>query len=47
MNIFTKNNYIDSSSPFALSRFSNLVFKYLSSEAIEKKEIILSLYWYR
>ncbi|MBU5424779.1 spore protease YyaC [Tissierella pigra] len=41
MNIFTRNNYIDSSSPFALSKFSSLVFNYLSSNSIENKDIIL------
>ena len=41
MNIFTKNDYIDSSSPFALSQFSNLVYSYLSDECLYTKDIIL------
>ncbi len=41
MNIFIKNNYIDSSSPFALSKFSNLVFKYLSEEYQEDSDLII------
>ena len=41
MNIFTRNNYIDSSSPFALSKFSSLVLNYLSDNSIEGRDIIL------
>ncbi|CAK7060813.1 spore protease YyaC [Tissierella sp. P1] len=41
MNIFIKNNYIDSSSPFALSRFSNLVFKYLSEEHERNRDLVI------
>lgn len=41
MNIFIKNNYIDSSSPFALSKFSNLVFKYLSEEQKQNKNLVI------
>ncbi|WMM24749.1 spore protease YyaC [Tissierella sp. MB52-C2] len=41
MNIFSRNNYIDSSSPFALSKFSNLIFNYLSNGSIENRDIII------
>lgn len=41
MNIFNKSNYIDSSSPFALSKFSNLVFKYLSEEHTKNGDLII------
>ncbi|WP_353094656.1 spore protease YyaC [Tissierella praeacuta] len=41
MSIFNKNNYIDSSSPFALSKFSDLVFKYLSEEYTNNKDLII------
>lgn len=41
MSIFTRNNYIDSSSPFALSQFSDLVYLYLSDECLHTRDIIL------
>jgi putative sporulation protein YyaC len=41
MNIFPKNNYINSSSPFALSKFSNLVTTYLSEQSLKNKDLII------
>lgn len=41
MSIFIKNNYIDSSSPFALSKFSNLVYKYLSEEHKKNRKLVI------
>lgn len=41
MNIFIKNNYIDSSSPFALSKFSNLVYNYLSEEHDKNRNLVI------
>ncbi len=41
MNIFIKNNYIDSSSPFALSKFSNLVYKYMSEEHEKTRDLVI------
>ncbi len=41
MGIFLKNNYIDSSSSFALSKFSNLVYKYLLDEFDSSKNLLI------
>ena len=41
MNIFPKNNYINSSSPFALSRFSNLITTYLSEQSLKNKDLTI------
>ncbi|MDR7854984.1 spore protease YyaC [Tissierella sp.] len=41
MNIFPKNNYINSSSPFALSRFSNLITTYLSEQSLKNKKLTI------
>lgn len=41
MNIFIKNDYINSSSPFALSQFSDLVYSYLSDECLQTRDIVL------
>lgn len=41
MNISIKNNYINSHSPFAVSRFSKLISNYLLDENIKNKDIII------
>ncbi len=41
MNLFPKSNYINSSSPFALSKFSNLVTTYLSEHSLENKDLVI------
>lgn len=41
MNNSIKSNYINSYSPFALSRFSNLVSNYLSDESIRDKDLVI------
>lgn len=41
MNIFLKNNYIDSYSPYALSSFSKLISKYLEDEFSYDRELVI------
>ena len=41
MNIYIKNNYISSHSPFAVSNFSKLISNYLLDESIKNKDIII------
>ena len=41
MSIFIKNNYINSSSSFALSKFSNLVYKYLLDSFNSSNDLLI------
>ncbi|NLV88923.1 MAG: spore protease YyaC [Tissierellia bacterium] len=41
MNFFPRSNYVDSNSPFALSLFSDLVYKYLSKGISEDKDLVI------
>lgn len=41
MSMFIKSNYINSSSSFALSKFSDLVYKYLLDEFDSNNELVI------
>lgn len=41
MSVFFKNNYINSNSNFALSRFSNLVYRYLLDEYEISRDLVI------
>lgn len=41
MSIFIKNNYINSSSSFALSKFSNLIYKYLLDSFNSSNDLLI------
>lgn len=41
MNPYTKQDYINSSSPFAITSFSNLIFDYLLEEFMDKEDLII------
>ncbi|NLY85429.1 MAG: spore protease YyaC [Tissierellia bacterium] len=41
MNLFPRCNYVDSNSPFAISLFSDLIYKYLSREVSGGEDLII------